>query len=103
MEMLSSVVKGPIFTVIPPGVQGVGVTGTQGIGVSTPNAAAVAAATSGLLGVVHIPNGIMFTNGTWSMILASGIESVNVRLIGKTANSLGAIPKLHIMVAPIQT
>jgi hypothetical protein len=35
----------------------------QGIGVSTPNAAAVAAATAGLAGDIHIPNGMMFVMG----------------------------------------
>lgn len=46
-----------------PGIQGVGVLGIQGIGVSTPMAAAVAAATVGLAGERHIPNGRMFTMG----------------------------------------
>jgi hypothetical protein len=52
-----------IITVAEPGVQGPGVTGVQGIGVSTPKAAAVAAATAGLAGDLHIPNGGMFTKG----------------------------------------
>jgi hypothetical protein len=33
---------------------------------------AVAAAMTGFDGVMHIPNGMMLTIGTWSMILASG-------------------------------
>ena len=40
------------------------VTGMQGCGVSTPIAAAVAAATCGLACVWHIPKGAMFTIGT---------------------------------------
>ena len=36
----------------------------QGIGVSTPRAAAVAAATVGFAIELHIPNGMMFTIGT---------------------------------------
>ena len=47
-----------------PGIHGAGVTGMHGIGVRTPNAAAVAAATAGFVGVMHIPNGGMFTIGT---------------------------------------
>ena len=46
-----------------PVIQGVVVAGIQGIGVSTPIAAAVADATIGLLGVVHIPKGMIFTIG----------------------------------------
>ena len=46
-----------------PVIQGAVVTGMHGIGVNTPRAAAVAAATAGLLGVMHIPNGIMLTIG----------------------------------------
>jgi len=44
----------------------------HGIGVSTPIAAAVAAATEGFVGDMHMPNGIMFVMGIWSMMFASG-------------------------------
>ena len=44
-----------MLTVAEPGDQGATVFGTQGMGVSTPDAAAVAAATIGLVCVVHIP------------------------------------------------
>lgn len=47
-----------------PGTHGAGVTGMHGIGVRTPNAAAVAAATAGFDGVMHIPNGGILTIGT---------------------------------------
>jgi len=40
----------------------------QGIGVSTPNAAAVAAATVGFAIDMHIPNGMMFIIEMWSMM-----------------------------------
>jgi hypothetical protein len=83
-----------IKTVGEPGTQGAGVTGTQGIGVNTPNAAAVAAATVGFDGDVHMPNGMMFTNGLLSMMFASG-GPVIVRFCGNTINVLGARPKLH--------
>lgn len=46
-----------------PGIQGVAVAGIQGMGVSTPSAAAVAAATIGLAKLWHMPKGMMFTRG----------------------------------------
>jgi hypothetical protein len=36
----------------------------HGIGVNTPMAAAVAAATAGFAGDMHMPNGVMFAIGT---------------------------------------
>ena len=42
---------------------GAAVAGRQGIGVRTPSAAAVAAATIGLAGLEHMPNGATFTIG----------------------------------------
>jgi hypothetical protein len=63
MEVLSRVGISPSNTVGAPGTHGETVAGIQGIGVRTPIAAAVAAATIGLAGDMHIPNGIMFTNG----------------------------------------
>jgi hypothetical protein len=102
-EELSSVGWFPSSTVGAPGTHGAGVTGMHGMGVSTPKAAAVAAATSGLETVVHMPNGMMFTIGMWSMMLASGTWSVNVLFMGSTTSELGAAPKLHIITAPMQT
>jgi hypothetical protein len=75
----------------------------QGIGVSTPIAAAVAAATVGLEGDWHIPKGMMLVIGMWSMILASGIWLVNTLLVGRTTSELGAIPNEHCIIAPMQT
>ncbi len=46
-----------------PGIHGATVTGVQGIGVGVPNAAAVAAITAGLVGLVHIPKGLTFIKG----------------------------------------
>jgi hypothetical protein len=86
-----------------PVTHGAGVAGTQGIGVSTPNAAAVAAATTGLAGDIHIPNGMMLTIGLLSIIFAAGILLVSVRFCGKTTSVPGAAPKLHFSVAPLQT
>jgi len=73
VEILSSAGAFPSITVGAPATHGAGVFGKHGIGVKTPNAAAVAAATVGFNRLVHIPNGIIFTIGMWSMIFASGI------------------------------
>lgn len=102
-QVLSSVGAFPKMTVGAPGIHGAGVLGTQGIGVSTPKAAAVAEATAGLAIDVQTPNGMIFTSGTWSIMLASGMVFVNTLLVGSTTNWLGATPKLHIICAPIQT
>jgi hypothetical protein len=63
VQVLSSVGLPPSVTVGAPGTQGDVVTGMQGIGVSTPIAAAVAEATEGFAGEMHMPNGMMFVIG----------------------------------------
>lgn len=62
-ETLSSVGMLARSTVGAPGTQGAGVAGMHGIGVKTPKAAAVAAATVGFEGDMHIPNGMMLVIG----------------------------------------
>ena len=62
----------PIRTAGEPGVQGAGVTGKHGIGVRTPRAAAVAAATAGFAGEIHIPKGATFVIGLLSRTVAAG-------------------------------
>src|SRR5437016_6046610 len=62
----------PIRTVGDPGTHGAVVTGTQGMGVKTPRAAAVAAATVGFDGELHMPNGGIFTMGALSIMVAAG-------------------------------
>src|SRR5277367_3787016 len=57
IEMLLSATLLEMPTGIDPGVQGDDVAGMHGCGVSTPIAAAVAAATCGLAGLMHMPNG----------------------------------------------
>jgi hypothetical protein len=89
-------------TVGEPGAHGAAVTGMQGIGVRTPRAAAVAAATIGLAGELHIPNGMMFIIGLLSIILAIGME-VMTRFIGSTFKVPGVAQKLHCSMAPPQT
>src|SRR5262245_40069562 len=92
-----------MFTVTAPGTQGVMVMGMHGCGVSTPSAAAVAAATIGFEGVMHIANGMMFTIGLWSWMLAAGTLLQFTRLIGNTTNADGAVPKLQVSCAPCMT
>src|SRR5262249_42293087 len=92
-----------ISTVGAPGAQGAGVFGMHGIGVSTPSAAAVAAATVGFAGLWHMPNGMMFTMGLLSMMLAAGTFVVITRFTGSTTRLLGAKPMLHFSMAPMHT
>src|SRR3546814_4595334 len=72
-----------------PGTHGDVVAGMQGIGVSTPIAAEVAEATVGFASEVHMPNGMMFSIGTWSMIVAAGWLLDRVRLTGSTTSDDG--------------
>jgi hypothetical protein len=64
-----------MVTATDPGAHGDAVTGMHGIGVSTPRAAAVADATSGLASEEHIPNVGMLTMGAKSVMVATGIEA----------------------------
>lgn len=102
-EVLLSAGMPPTITVGEPGAHGATVAGTHGIGVSTPSAAAVAAATTGFATLVHIPNVGMLTNGLWSMMFAAGSPPHIVRLIGSTFNTLGATPNVHISCAVATT
>lgn len=95
LQLLSSAGMLPTITVGAPGIQGAGVTGMHGMGVSTPKAAAVAAATVGLAMLLHTPKGGIFTIGALSMMVAAGKPPAMVRFTGKTTSVLGAAPKLH--------
>jgi hypothetical protein len=64
IELLLSAGMLAMRTVGAPGVQGAVVAGIHGMGVSTPKAAAVAAATVGLAGHMHMAKGMIFTMGT---------------------------------------
>lgn len=92
----------PTSTVGDPGAHGAAVTGTQGIGVSTPIAAAVAAATCGLAGQLHMPNGMTLTIGALSMIVAAGAPDMT-HAVGSTFKEEGATPKLHCNMVPVVT
>jgi hypothetical protein len=89
-------------TVGEPGIHGAVVIGMQGMGVNTPSAAAVAAATVGFAGEVHMAKGMIFMNGLLSIILAIGI-AVLIRFRGRTFKVPGANPKLHFNIAPPHT
>jgi hypothetical protein len=103
IDVLSSAAKFAIKTEIAPGVQGEDVAGVQGCGVSTPKAALVAAATCGLDGVLHMPNGMMLVIGIWSITVAAGCFAVCTWLAGSTANVDGALPKEQARFAPFTT
>jgi hypothetical protein len=72
LQPLSTAGRLSISTVGTPGTQGATGMGVQGMGVSTPRAAAVAAATAGFAKLVHMPKGNTFTNGALSMMFATG-------------------------------
>ena len=63
VEVLSRVGMSASSTVGAPGTQGATVIGIHGIGVRTPIAAAVAAATIGFAGDMHMANGMILTMG----------------------------------------
>lgn len=86
-----------------PGTHGATVAGTQGMGVSTPRAADVAEATSGLANEEHIPKVGTLTIGAKSIMVAAGILLVKVRFVGRTTNEAGATPKEQVIIAPIHT
>ena len=90
-------------TVAQPGAQGAVVTGTHGIGVRTPSAAAVAEATVGLLGVLHMPKGGMFTIGAMSVMFAAGNPPASGRPAGITDRVEGAAPKEQDIIAVATT
>jgi hypothetical protein len=101
MEVLLRAGMPPIIQVGDPGVQGA-VTGMQGIGVRTPRAAAVAAATVGFAMDMHMANGGMLTIGAQSMVVAAGAPAM-VLFVGSTFSVEGAMPNVHIIMAPVVT
>src|SRR5690242_14645753 len=102
-EQSSSAGMSSILVRTAPGAQGAGVFGMQGCGVSTPSATAVAAATCGLDGVMHMPKGMMLSIGTWSWIVADQAPSSRVRFVGNTPSRDGDVPNEHVSCAPSTT
>ena len=82
-------------------IHGAGVTGTHGMGVSTPNAAAVADATTGFAIDLHRPKGTMFTIGLLSRMLPAGGPCAMTRLMGSTFRGEGVSPMLHLSIEPL--
>jgi len=85
-------------TVGEPGAHGVSVRGTHGAGANITGGGLIVA---GFAGLLHIPNGGMFTLGLLSITLAIGI--LVIALPGGTIREDGATPKAHLIIAPPQT
>ena len=83
----------PTRTVGDPGAHGAAQAGMQGIGVSTPSAAAVAAATVGFARDVHIPN-VIGSFGI-SIIVPIGKFCAITVLCDVTVSGQGIIPNAH--------
>lgn len=77
--------------------------GVHGCGVSTPNAAAVAEATAGLLIEVHIPIGVIFVLGSQSLIVAAGFPSIRTLCWFVVFNIPVPMPIVQTVVAPVTT
>lgn len=86
-----------------PGIHGVVTAGRQGAGVKTPIAAEVAAITAGLVGAEHMPNEGMFVMGMKSMMLPCCRPPIITVRDGLTVRGQGAIPKVHVISAPVTT
>ncbi len=81
----------------------IGFGGTQGAVVAGMHAegAPRAAITAGFKTDVHMPNGMMFTIGIWSMIVAAGFPStIGTPGSGSTTRLDGATPNVQVIIAP---
>lgn len=93
----------PISVVVAPGVQGATGVGVQAPGVSTPSAAEVWLAVIGFARLLQSPNGVMFTKGLKSTMVAAGFDSTSTRLSGNTTRLPGMIPNEQVSGAPVVT
>jgi len=84
-----------------PEIQGAANDGTQGIGVSTPNAAAVAAATTGLAGHWHIPKVGTFIKGLLLIVFPKGSDEAE--FVEITLSIVGVIPNEQVKRAVLVT
>jgi hypothetical protein len=71
------------------------------MGVSTPSAAAVADATTGLAMERHKPNGTILTIGLLSIMLPTGGPWPKTRFTGRTFNGAGVSPMLQRNILPV--
>ena len=83
----------PTITVGEPGAQGAAHAGIHGMGVSTPIAAAVALATVGFAGLLHIPK--VIGGFGISIIVANGMLPPTAVDWDVTVSGAGAAPKVH--------
>lgn len=70
------------------------------IGVSTPPAAGVAEATSGLASETHMPNVAMFSSDTSVMTPAGVVADTSA---SDAVNTAGTAPNVHSTDAPVET
>jgi hypothetical protein len=93
------------MTLVAPGVHGAVVAGMHGAGENTPSLAAVAAATTGLDIVPHIPNVGMLTIGANAWMFAAGVSQVTGVPVGTTVSGIGTggIAIEHEIIAPLLT
>jgi hypothetical protein len=89
----------PIITFGAVGIHGATVMGIQGAGAPT----IFAAMTIGFVGALQIAKGTTLTIGANAIMFAAGRQSVSVIEMGSTINVEGAAPKVHIVIAPIDT
>lgn len=82
-----------ISTVGEPGAHGAAHAGTHGIGVRMPSAAAVALATVGFAGLLHIPN--VIGGFGISIIVAAGIFEPKTVVCDVTVSGAGNVPNVH--------
>ena len=87
-----------IVVALDPGIHAV-VAGMQGCGVRTPSAAAVAAATIGLAGFLHIPMVGILAMGAASWIVATGLPSIRNFCWLVTISGPPTSPKGHMSCA----
>jgi len=87
----------PTITFGFPGIQGAGVFGMHGPGVPE------TLINVGHKGEAHKAKGAIFTKGLLSIIVAIGFFSVLTIAVGITLNVAGAIPIVHVIIAPLAT
>jgi hypothetical protein len=93
------------MTLVAPGVHGAVVAGMHGAGENTPSLAAVAAATTGLDIVPHIPKVGMLAMGANAWMVAAGVSHVTGVPVGTTTSGIGTggIAIEHETMAPLLT
>ena len=101
VEVASTQGMPPMLADTDAGAQGVPVAGMHGWGVRTPWAAVVAAATSGLPRLMHMPNVGMLVRGTELAAVAAGVVADTAGT--GTMRVAGATPMEQVIVVPAVT